>query len=377
VARAVEAIGPDSQRLAQRELGWDRETIRKGLRELKTGVECVDGRCANGAKSADELWPNLRADLQDILQSQTQTDPRFHTTRLYRRLSVAQLVVELKAQKGYTDRTLPSDEAIRTLVNGMGYAPSKVQKTKPKKKVPETDAIFEQMRQLVQQVDASPQDETLRISIDTKAAVKIGLFSRGGYSRLRRRALDHDFQPDAILMPVGIVVPKYGELTMFFVESKATADCLVDMVQAWWDENRERFPSTRQLLIQQDNGPENNTRRSQYMHRMVQFADENQLGVQLACFPPYHSKYNPIERCWGVLENAWNGDLLDSIPAALGHAAHMTWKGLAPVVHLVQSQYEAGVKLAKDAMRQVESRLHRDLVLGKWFVQVAPSTATS
>ena len=91
---------------------------------------------------------------------------------------------------------------------------------------------------------------------------------------MRVRALDHDFQPDTILMPVGIVVPKYGELTIFFIESKATADCLVDMVQAWWDENRESYPSTRRLLIQQDNGPENNTHRSQYMHRMVQFADD-------------------------------------------------------------------------------------------------------
>jgi len=175
-------------------------------------------------------------------------------------------------------------------------------------------------------------------------------------------------------MPVGIVVPKYDELTIYFVESKATADCLVDMVPAWWDEYRGRYPSTRRLLIQQDNGPENNTHRSQYMHRMVQLADDNELDVRLACFPPYHSKYNPIERCWGVLENAWNGDLLDSVQAALGHAAHMTWKGLEPVVHLVRSQYDAGVKLAKSAMRQVEARLARDPVLGKWFVHIAPST---
>lgn len=192
---------------------------------------------------------------------------------------------------------------------------------------------------------------------------------------MRRRALDHDFQPDTILMPVGIVVPKYGELTIFFIESKATADCLADMVQAWWDENRERYPSTRRLLIQQDNGPESNTRRSQYMHRMVQFVDDNGVSVDLACFPPYHSKYNPIERCWGVLENAWNGDLLDSVQAALGHAANMTWKGLEPIVHLVRSQYESGVQLAKQAMRQVEARLNRDPQLGKWFVNIAPSTA--
>jgi len=180
MARAVEAMGPGGQRRAQRELGWDRETIRKGLHELRTGVECIDGRCANGAKSADELWPNLRADMKDIVDSQSQTDPRFHTTRLYRRLSVPQVVVQLKAQKGYTERTLPSNETIRILLNAMGYRPSKVQKTKPKKKVPETDAIFDQMKHVVREADASPEDETLRISIDTKAAVKIGPFPAEG-----------------------------------------------------------------------------------------------------------------------------------------------------------------------------------------------------
>jgi hypothetical protein len=106
MARAVDAMGPEAQRLAQRELGWDRETIRKGLHELRTGVECVDGRCANDAKSADELWPNLRADIKEIVDSQSQTDPRFHTTRLYRRLSVPQVVVQLKEQKGYTNLDL-------------------------------------------------------------------------------------------------------------------------------------------------------------------------------------------------------------------------------------------------------------------------------
>lgn len=176
MARAVEAMGPRGQRRAQRELGWDRETIRKGLHELRTGVECVDGRCANGAKSADELWPNLGADLKDIVDGQSQTDPRFHTTRLFRRMSVPQVVVQLKAQKGYTERGLPSNETIRVLLNAMGYRPSKVQKTKPKKKVPQTDAIFDRMKLVVREADASPEDETLRVSIDTKAAVKIGPF---------------------------------------------------------------------------------------------------------------------------------------------------------------------------------------------------------
>lgn len=71
------------------------------------------------------------------------------------------------------------------------------------------------------------------------------------------------------------------------------------------------------------------------MARLVEFAKKYQLTIQLASYPPYHSKYNPIERCWGVLEKHWNGDLLDSIETVVNFAQTMTWKGKAPVVRLL------------------------------------------
>ena len=107
------------------------------------------------------------------------------------------------------------------------------------------------------------------------------------------------------------------------------------------------------------------------MQRLLEFVEQYQLTVRLAYYPPYHSKYNPIERCWGILEQHWNGSLLDSVDAVIKSARTMTWKGKHPVVELVTSIYQAGVKLTKEAMDTLETHLQRLPSLGKWFVVIA------
>ena len=113
------------------------------------------------------------------------------------------------------------------------------------------------------------------------------------------------------------------------------------------------------------------------MRRIVDFAHDSGLTVRLAYYPPYHSKYNPIERCWGILENHWNGALLDSIEAVLRFATTMTWKGRYPIVELVTTPYQTGVKLTKDAMQMVEAQLQRLPGLDKWFVDIVPTSSTT
>ena len=62
------------------------------------------------------------------------------------------------------------------------------------------------------------------------------------------------------------------------------------------------YANIKQLVINMDNGPQNSSHRTQFMKRMIKFADKNNLEIMLAFYPPYHSKYNPIERCWGILK---------------------------------------------------------------------------
>jgi hypothetical protein len=224
------------------------------------------------------------------------------------------------------------------------------------------------------QADADP--EALRISMDAKATVAIGPFSRGGKSRVVTEACDHDFQPERKVTPVGILMPQSDELFVYGVTSKVTSDCLVDRIEEWWNEVGERFRHVTRLLINLDNGPENHSRRTQFIQRLVDFVDKTGLTVEVAYYPPYHSTYNPIERCWGVLEQHWNGSLLDELQVALDFIASMTWRGVHPVVMAATKLYRTGVKLSKEAMAALEQRLRRDPLLGRWFVTIAPK-ATS
>lgn len=230
------------------------------------------------------------------------------------------------------------------------------------------------MKQRNEEADADAG--TLRLSMDAKATVKVGPFARGGKSRVPTKAADHDFGPAATVTPVGIFLPSCDELFLYGVTSKVTSDCLVDRLVDWWETVKERFADITTLVINLDNGPESHSRRTQFMQRLVEFAQRYHLTIRLAYYPPYHSKYNPIERCWGILEHHWNGALLDSPEAVIQYASTMTWKGTHPVVALVTTTYQTGVKLTKQAMQVVETQLQRLPHLDKWFVDISsPSLA--
>ncbi len=95
---------------------------------------------------------------------------------------------------------------------------------------------------------------------------------------------------------------------------------------------------------------------------LVQWAQATQLTLELVYYPPYHSKYNPIERCWGVLEVYWNGELLDSEEAVLGFAANMTYAGRHPHVDRVSAAYCSGVRRSSAEKKLLEGRLMRSRV---------------
>ncbi len=218
--------------------------------------------------------------------------------------------------------------------------------------------------------EADEASEVLRVSIDAKATVKVGPFARGGKSRVPTRAADHDFKPTATVTPLGIFLPASDELFLYGVTSKVTSDCLVDRLGDWWESVKERFSDIKTLVINLDNGPESHSRRTQFMQRLLEFVQRYGITIRLAYYPPYHSKYNPIERCWGILEQHWNGALLDSVDAVIQYASTMTWKGKHPVVALVTTTYQTGVKLTKKAMKVVETQLQRLPHLDKWFVDI-------
>ena len=187
---------------------------------------------------------------------------------------------------------------------------------------------------------------------------------------------DHDPPAKEKLVPFGILMVATGVLMLLF-GSYETSDAWADALQVWWRQVRRGHQHLKRLVIYLDNGPKNSGRRTQFLKRMVQFADWSGLEVRLVYYPPYHSKYNPVERCWSALEKKWNGVLLNCLEVVLERARRMTWKGRHPTVTCLQGEYPDGVRVTAKEMKTYEARMQRSATLPKYDITIAPRKTES
>jgi hypothetical protein len=176
-AEVASRLCSGSPRAAERRFGWGRDAVAKGLGEARLGIRCVDNFSARGKLPWEVKDPRLAADIRAVVEPCTQADPELKSTRRYTNLS-AKEVCQTLAQKGYAGEGLPSERTMRDILNRLGYRLRRIQKAKPLKKTPQTDAVFDNVKAVRQQYRDDPQ--TLEISVDTKAKVNEGDYSRGG-----------------------------------------------------------------------------------------------------------------------------------------------------------------------------------------------------
>src|SRR5438094_5991735 len=182
---------------------------------------------------------------------------------------------------------------------------------------------------------------------------------------------DHDPPAKQKLVPFGILMVATGALMLVF-GSRDTSDAWVDALKLWWTQVRGGLGHVKRLVIYLDNGPKNSGRRTQFLKRMVEFADWSGLEIRLVYYPPYHSKYNPIERCWSALEQKWGGTLLNRLKVILQQALRMRWQGKHPVVKRLAGDYPAGKRLSKKEMKPYEARLERSKTLPRYDITIKP-----
>jgi len=166
-----------SARQAERRFGWGRETVEKGLHEQQHGIRCLENFAARGRPRREQKDPQLAADIRAIVGPHSYADPELKSSRRYTNLSAAE-VREALIKKGHSKEELPAERTLRDILNRMNYRLKRIQKGKPLKKTPQTDAIFANVKQVRQQARNEP--ETLEISMDTKAKVSLGDYVRGG-----------------------------------------------------------------------------------------------------------------------------------------------------------------------------------------------------
>ena len=202
-------------RKTEREMNWGRQAVEKGLGELRTGIRCIGNHKQCGRTRTEDKISNLAEDIRDLAEPQTQADPAMQSSLTFTRITSKAMRQALIDVKGYTDEELPCVNTVGNILDRLGYNLKRVIKSKPAKKIPEVNEIFENVWQVNRQSDENP--ESLRISIDAKAKVNVGNFSRNGKSRDKetKKAEDHDMNPKLKLVPYGILNVLSGLVTFF------------------------------------------------------------------------------------------------------------------------------------------------------------------
>lgn len=177
VAEVAVALCEGNARRSEERFGWSRETAEKGMRERASGIRCLENFAGRRRPASEERNPQLAADIRAIVEPKTQADPELKSSRRYTNLS-AREVREALLAKGYREGDVPAERTLRDILNRMNYRLKRIQKGKPLKKTKDTDAIFANVAAV--KAEVCQDAETLEISMDTKAKVALGDYSRGG-----------------------------------------------------------------------------------------------------------------------------------------------------------------------------------------------------
>ena len=179
---------------------------------------------------------------------------------------------------------------------------------------------------------------------------------------------DHDPPAKEKQVPFGILMVVAGALTLLF-GSRETSDVWADALQMWWQHVRAFYGHIKRL-VPSGNGPK--TRVGGPFLKRGPVCRWSGLEFRLVYYPPYHSKYNPIERCWSALEKKWNGVILNCLKVILQCTLRMTWRGHHPTVKRLHGEYRDGVRVPAKEMKEVEARLERSKTLPKYNITIKP-----
>jgi hypothetical protein len=157
--------------------GWGREAVNTGLNELRTGIRCVEDFSSRGRHKTEESAPELVSQIHALVEPLSQADPKFQTPLAYTRMTAKAVHRHLKAERDKTGCPVPAERTLYDILNRLGYRLRRVRKTKPQKNCPRPTPSLTTCGKSIRK--AAGDKETLRISLDTKAKVKIGEFSRG------------------------------------------------------------------------------------------------------------------------------------------------------------------------------------------------------
>jgi len=345
---AVEAlkIGRGGISYIARIVGCSRKTVARGLRELQnlhpeaprsTRVRHVGG----GRKPYTVTYPNIDTQFLAVLRNYTAGDPMNDKIK-WTNLTTSEIAEPLET----TYRVRVSKTVIRQLLPKHDYRRRKAQKNQTAKSVAHRNEQFEKIANLTAAFNHAGNPS---ISIDTKKKEWLGNFYREGrlYTQEVIETLDHDFNSMAhgIVIPHGVYDLQRNRGYISLGTSKDTSEFVCDSVLRWWNnQGRRDYPEATALLVLCDGGGSNNCRHYLFKQEVQELANKMKFEIRIAHYPPYTSKYNPIEhRLFPHVTRACQGVIFKSVELVKELMAKTkTTTGLQVTVEVLDKVYETG-----------------------------------
>jgi len=370
IGSLVMQLGKRSINAVSKILGNSWSFIKKCYLLVKNNSN-IERKQGSGRKKTIDIFTNIIIHIKEILNDYERTDSHFKTEVLFVDISIKNLKNELINRYDDYKEKVPSNTTLWRLLKQLGYKIKKVERSQVQEKVKETDAIFENVFETLKFIEI--EDETVSaISIDDKARKLIGNLSDKGKSWFERKALDHDTKYDYAVIPFGILDLKTNETFITCTLGKSTAEFKVDSIDEYII-YKKKSKNIKRLIIFLDNGPENSGRRTLWLERLVELAKKHNITIELVYYPPYHSKYNKIERYWARLSLSWNGTIIDSLPKLVMVMNKVTWNGIKTKAKVSLKEYDTKIKIDSEEMEKLEkNNIHRDKILKKWSIVITP-----
>jgi hypothetical protein len=352
-------------------LGCDRKTIRQGLKELKAPQTLPKDRIrrtGGGVKPKLETIPGIDEAFLEIVRVYTAGDPMREEV-LWTNLAHQEIAEQLQA-RGMNVSTW----IVKQLLQKHHFKKRKARKTLSTGTNANRDAQFQRIAQLREAYEAVGNPI---ISIDTKKKEALGLLYRDGtlYTQQMVKVYDHDFSylADGVAIPYTIYDLQRNTACVSIGTSKDTADFVCDSIKYWWlTQGRADYPLATSILALADSGGSNAYRHYVFKEALQRLADELGIEIRMAHYPPYASKWNPVEhRVFPFITKALTGAILTSheqVQRLIERAKTST--GLRVTAYIVKKIYHTGKKVAEGFKESM--RILFDKKLGQWNYRAVP-----
>ncbi len=371
-AAEAESVGTGGISLVSRATGLARTTIRRGLKQLKSGEQLDPGRVrrsGSGRKRRIAEDPKLLPDLERLIEPGVRGDPESPLRWTIK--SVRRLAEELR-EMGHR----ASPQLVDELLHNLDFSLQANRKVREGGRHPDRNAQFEFINR---QVKNHLRRGEPTISVDAKKKELVGNYRNAGREWHRKGKPDEVKVYDFVDPELGKAIP-YGVYDMGrnlgwvgVGVDHDTAEFAVATIEHWWRElGRPSYPEASRLLIVADGGGSNGYRLRLWKWKLQKLATATGLTISVCHFPPGTSKWNKIEhRLFSFITQNWRGKpLLTRATVVSLIASTTTSTGLEVFAYLDEGEYPLKIQVSDEEMKSI--RLKPSKFHGEWNYTIKP-----